>query len=162
MEFLIYALLSVKNNSGKLKPLLAGIKGIFGESLFAVHFDTVAAIVGEIKKVDLTTDRTRAIEYAGVIESLTHQFTLLPMRYGSMMESTEAIVNMFERNHNEILQNLEKVEDKFEFGLKVFCDSEKIKAEVRAKSEASVKQSSNPELEIKHCLRKKKLLNNKF
>ena len=44
MEFLIYALLSVKNNSGKLKPLLAGIKGIFGESLFAVHFDTVGDV----------------------------------------------------------------------------------------------------------------------
>jgi hypothetical protein len=52
------------------------------------------------------------------------------------MESTYVIIKMLVRNYHEIQRNLTKVENKVEFGLKILCDSEKIKTELIAKAEA--------------------------
>jgi len=152
MDKMIYSILSVKNNPEKLNTLLVGMKGIAGTGLFAVSFDQISAVVSNIKRADLIADKTNAIEYAGVIEKLAQQFTLLPMRYGSLMESTDAINKMLGRNYHEFQQNLHKVENKCEFGLKIFCDSEKLKAELRAKSEADTKTPAKPAPEIKNSV----------
>ncbi|MCX6233318.1 MAG: GvpL/GvpF family gas vesicle protein [Bacteroidetes bacterium] len=152
MDKMIYAILSVKSNHEKLNTLLVDMKGITGAALYGVSFDEISAVVSDIKRADLIADKTNAIEYAGVIENLAQQFTLLPMQYGSLMESTDAIKKMLERNYNKIQHNLLKVENKVEFGLKVFCDSEKLKAELRAKSEADTKTPAQPAPEIKNSV----------
>jgi hypothetical protein len=152
MGKMIYSILSVRKNPGKLNALLVGMKGISGVDLYAVSMDEISVIVSDIKRTDLIADRSNAIEYAGVIETLAQQFTLLPVRFGSVMESTDAIIKMLGRNYHEIQQNLQKVENKVEFGLKVFCDSEKLMAELRAKSEADTKTPAKPAPEIKNSV----------
>ena len=152
MDKMIYSILSVKRNHEKLNALLVGMKGISEVDLYVVSFDEITAVVSDIKRANLITDRSNAIEYAGVIENLAQQFTLLPMRYGSLMESTDLINKMLGRNYNEIQHNLLKVENKCEFGLKIFCDSEKLKAELRAKSEADTKTPAKPAPEIKNSV----------
>jgi hypothetical protein len=152
MEKMIYSILSVKRNPEKLSPLLVGMKGISGTDLNVVFFDEITAVVSDIKRADLIADRSKAIEYAGVIENLAQQFTVLPMRYGSIMESAESINKMLERNYHEFQQNLQKVENKCEFGLKIFCDSEKLKSELRIKSEADTQTPEKPATEIKNSV----------
>ena len=149
---MIYAIVFVKRDSEKLNTLLSGIKGISGSDLYPVTFDEISAVVSDFNRTNLIADRSNAIEYAGVIEKLAQQYTLLPMRYGSLMESTDIITKMLERNYPEIQQNLQKVEDKFEFGLKVFCDSEKLKTRLMAKSEANSKTPAEPDHEIKNSV----------
>jgi len=152
MDKMIYSILSVKKNPKKLNTLLIAMKGISGADLYAVSLDEISAVVCDIKRADLIADKTNAIEYAGVIENLAQQFTLLPMRYGSLMESTDLINKMLGRNYHEFQQNLQKVENKCEFGLKIFCDSEKLKAELRAKSEADTKTPAKPAPGIKNSV----------
>ena len=130
---MIYAILSLKNYSGNLNALLVNMQDNDGMNLEAVSFDGIAAVVSNIEKTSVIADKSNAIAYAGVIETLMPYFTLLPMRYGSIMESTVMIEKMLERNHDEIQQILEKVENKFEFGLKIFCDSEKLRSELSIK-----------------------------
>ncbi|MDZ4204673.1 MAG: GvpL/GvpF family gas vesicle protein [Bacteroidales bacterium] len=154
MDMMIYSILSVKNNHEKLNTLLITMKGISGTDLYAVSLDEISAIVSDIKRTDLIADRSNAIEYAEVIENLAQQFTLLPMRFGSLMESTDAIKKMLGRNYNEIQHNLQKVENKCEFGLKIFCDSEKLKAALTVKSEAGTKTPDKPAREIKNSMYK--------
>ncbi len=136
MDILIFALVLGRENMGPLNARLEGLKGPAETGLNTLCFREIAAVVGEIPKSGLNTDRDSAIAYAAVIETLVQQFTLLPMRYGSAMESEEAVLGMIGRNYNEILDNLKKVEDKFEFGLKVFCDSVKLRTEMKEKTEA--------------------------
>jgi len=120
---------------------VAGIRGISGAGLEAVfsncHPDVtgISAVVSDADRKDIIPNNTNTIEYAGVIDKLFQQFTLLPVRYGSLMESNGIVEKLLERNYKEIQQNLQKVENKCEFGLKVFCDSEKLHAELRAKAE---------------------------
>jgi hypothetical protein len=150
MEKMIYSLLSLKKQPDKLHALLAETKGMAGADLFALSFDNIAAIVSDIGMTGLIAGKSTALEYAAVIETLSQHFTLLPMRFGSVMESNEAIIHMLEKNHPDIEQNLLKVENKYEFGLKVFCDSETLMAELREKSEAASKTQGTTVAEIKN------------
>ena len=151
---MIYALVSVRGERGELDVLLNGIKGISGGHLYAVSANEVAAVVSDIEQSRFQADRAGAIEYAGVIEALSRQFTLLPMRFGSAMESTEAIHQMLERNYPGIDQNLRQVENKFEFGLKVFCDSEKLRTDLMAQSRADNPETTLPTSETPNSVYK--------
>ena len=138
MEILIYALVLLKTDARQLKARLEGMKGIGDAELFAITLDEISAVVCPKISPGLASGRSEALAYAGVIETLSEHFPLLPMRYGSVMESEEAILGMIQRNYPEMKRNLQWVEDKFEFGLKVFCDSAKIRSEIREKSEAAL------------------------
>jgi len=152
MEKMIYSILFVKNNQEKLNTLLIAMKGISGANLYAVSIDEISAVVSDIKRADFIADKKNAIEYAGVIENMAQQFTLLPMRFGSIMNSTEIISNMLEKNYSGFQKNLQKVENKSEFGLKIFCDTGKLKAELNLKSEETSETSQNPVTENKNSV----------
>jgi len=152
MDKMIYSILFVKNNQEKLNTLLIAMKGISGANLYAVSIDEISAVVSDIKRADFIADKKNAIEYAGLIENMAQQFTLLPMRFGSIMNSTEIISNMLEKNYSGFQKNLQKVENKSEFGLKIFCDTGKLKAELNLKSEETSETSQNPVTENKNSV----------
>ena len=135
MEMMIYTLVSVKSNPERLKLLLSGMKGISDVDVYAISCAEIAAVVSDITKADIITDQDSAIRYAEVIEIISQQFTLLPVRFGSTFASEDALMKVIESNYTQIHHNLQKVENKFEFGLKVFCDSEKVLAELKSKSQ---------------------------
>jgi len=149
---LIYTLSAVKKYPEKFETLLSGLNGISGASLYVVKCKEISAVVSDIKKADLIASRSIVLEYAEVIDNLAKLFTLLPMRFGSVMESIDAIADMLERNYCEIQLNLLKVEDKLEFGLKVFCDSEKLKEELLTKTKDGIKSPANPAHEIENSV----------
>jgi hypothetical protein len=152
MDKLIYSIVYVKNNSEKLNTLLSAIKGFSGTKLSAVTVNEISAIISDINKDELITNQPNAILFAGIIEELEQQFTLLPMRFGSTMESIGHINTMLEKNYPEFLNNLLKVENKFEFGLKIFCDTEKLTEELRTKSEEKEATSQKADIEIKNSV----------
>lgn len=152
MDKMIYSILFVKNNQEKLNTLLIAMKGISGANLYAVSIDEISAVVSDIKRADFIADKKNAIEYAGVIENMAQQFTLLPMRFGSIMNSTEIISTMLEKNYSGFEKNLQKLENKSEFGLKIFCDTGKLKAELNLKSEETSETSQNPVTENKNSV----------
>ena len=135
MEKLIYALMSDYAKSGHLASLISSAKGISDSSLYVISGGGLNAIVSDVNKSEFVADKSVAIDYANVIETFFTHFSLLPMRFGSIMESPEAVKAMLENNSPEIQQNLGKVAGKFEFGLKIICDSQILKAKLSAKSD---------------------------
>lgn len=148
MGKMIYAILS-NTNPDKLNSLLMGMKSITGAKLDTVTFQAITAIISEIERNELIANQTSAIAFAGIIENLEQHFTLVPMRYGSLLESNLTIHTMLERNYSEFQQNLQKVENQSEFGLKVFCDSRKLKEELKLISEAENIPNLKSDPEIK-------------
>ncbi|MEI7423539.1 MAG: GvpL/GvpF family gas vesicle protein [Prolixibacteraceae bacterium] len=134
MGKLIYAILTEKHSNQNLSSLLTGMRGLKGQELLAVSCEEIIAIISNVDKVSTIPERSGAIEYAGIIEHLSQYYTLLPMRYGSIMETPDDIKNMLGRNYEEIHQNLMYVQNKFEFGLKILCDFTKLKTEIQDKS----------------------------
>ena len=141
MEMMIYSILSVKSEPEKLDVLLSRLKGISDADLFTVRYNELTAVVSEIKRSDLIADKSNALAFAQLLEILSQQFTLLPVRFGSILESENAVTQMLGRNYQNIQQNLQKVENKNEFGLKIFCDSDALKSELMTKSESIAKNT---------------------
>ena len=164
MDKIIYSIVSTKNIPEKLNTFLLGVKGIDGACLHAVTFDQISAVLSDINRNDLFADKSRAIEYAGVIETLYQQFTLLPVQYGSVVESSDAVKKILDKNYSEIQRNLLNVENKLELGLKVFCDSEKIKAELKTKTDAEpiIEPIQGSENSIYRDYLNKKLIEHRF
>jgi hypothetical protein len=150
MAKLMYAILDTKNikcNGDKTAELFpewlmnftAGSHGVSVPDLKAVAYKDISAVLSDIEGKSIVTDNTSALCYADVIDELFQRYTLLPVRFGSVMESTGAVKKLLERNYDEIKQNLCIVENKYEFGLKVYCDTEYSNAELtralRAKEE---------------------------
>jgi len=152
MEKLIYAIVLTGDNPDKLNLILLERQGITGKNLRAAPFNQISAVTGEINRNELPDNKKLIIEYAGVIEMLSNDFTLLPMRFGSIMESDELIQKMLERNHDDFLQNLIKVENKYEFGLKVLCDPEKVRTEIKVKTNINQQAQANPTQETKNTV----------
>jgi hypothetical protein len=152
MGKLIYAILFNQPPIERLSELLSGMKGIAEAELATVTCNQISAVVSHIERVDLITSQANALTFARVIEYLSQQFTLLPMRFGSIMDSTDAVTKMLERNYPEIQHNLGKIENKSEFGLKVFCDHEKLMTELIVKSEAATSPVVKPDTESKNSV----------
>ncbi|MEI6276428.1 MAG: GvpL/GvpF family gas vesicle protein [Prolixibacteraceae bacterium] len=148
MKQMIYAIISA-NRDEAFQLQLKGMRGILGEDLQIIAFQEIAAVVSRTNRADLANVKSEAIAFAQVVENISTIFTLLPMRYGSLMDSEEAVVGMLENNYSDIDQNLRKVENKHEFGLKVMCDTEKLKINLQSRSESVGKplQKSDPESE---------------
>jgi hypothetical protein len=148
MEQIIYAIVQARREDGKLNEILSGMKGISDVRLNVVSYDEITAVVSDLNKNELVVGKSEALAFAGVIETLGGNFSLLPLRYGSMMKSSDDIKGMLERNHSEILQNLRKVEHRHEFGLKVICDPEKLKESLLSVSDAVHSFPENTESEV--------------
>ncbi len=138
MGKLIYSLISIEDTSEEsLTASLSAIAGISGAGLSAVCVNDISAVVSDVVKTGLISDRSVALEYSKVVETLEQQFTLLPVRYGSVVETIDSVIKLLENNYEAIHQNLQKVKNKQEFGLKVFCESDKLRTELKTNSDLS-------------------------
>jgi hypothetical protein len=144
MEKLLYAILLVKDDQEKLTRLTFGAEGISGLQTDAVCAGDIVAVVGDVTRAGFSPDKADAINYARVIEYLFPHFPLLPMRFGSILDSSEAVREMLERNCGALRQNLEEVRHKAEFGLKVICEPEILLDELRRKAEVGTEMTGTP------------------
>jgi len=148
MEKLIYAILDNNKQPDKLYKILSELKGISQSELMAVSFEQISAVAGSNEKKTFAATRDMAMAYADVVDNLAKHFTMLPMRFGSFMQSTDNIAKMLQINYTDFMLNLQKVENKLEFGLKVFGNSEKIKEHLKAKHDSETQVTQYKEGEI--------------
>ena len=116
MDQIIYSIVSVKKQHKELNALLVELKGISGSDLYDVFFDDVTAVVSNIHRNNVVASRPNIIEYADVIETLSQQFTLLPVRFGSVMESTDVIIKMLGRTMQKFSQTSGRLKTKSSSG----------------------------------------------
>lgn len=149
MEIIIYALLSDKEDSSELDLKLKRMQGLLNTEIYSLKKGQITAVLSNISRTNLITDSTNALLFAEIIDTLSQEFSLLPMRFGSLMESSNAILQMLERNYISIQKNLDQVKDKSEFGLKVFCDSAKLKADLIERTEYNDQEKDQLSTETK-------------
>jgi hypothetical protein len=123
---MIYAVVSATGTPEWLNEKLGRTRGVTGDPLSGILYGDIMAVVSDLKR-PVSAERSVAIEYAGVIDALSKDLTLLPMRFGSVMDSMDAIEQMLHLNYDDFCENLKRVENKSEFGLKVFCDQEELR-----------------------------------
>ena len=77
---------------------------------------------------DVTEDNILAHE--DVVESLMENFTVLPVRFHTVFDAKENILSMMGDYYTDFKDNLNRLRNKVEFGIKVIWPAEKIKEHI--------------------------------
>ncbi|MCF8347579.1 MAG: GvpL/GvpF family gas vesicle protein [Bacteroidales bacterium] len=142
MGRLIYSLVYTNDRQQQLNDQLAFMNGFSEERLFTVCFEEITAVVSEIEKTGLIANQANAILFADIIDQLHQHFTLLPMCFGSIMNTDDSVYQWLKMNYHELFKNMTKVENKLEFGLKIYCNPENLKKELRLERETETEKFS--------------------
>jgi len=143
MEKMIYAIVDSGKNQDGISEAMNCVSIAMGLPGYLVSYKDISAVLGILKEKTSNVSQTDALEYAHVIEKLALYFSLLPMRYGAIVKTDDDVRELLEKNYEALRQNLQKVENKDEFSLKVFWDY--LKSGKKIKKEAEYADSNIPE-----------------
>ncbi|MFT5238823.1 MAG: hypothetical protein ACI9M9_002439 [Flavobacteriaceae bacterium] len=128
MKKKIYAIIATNHNPKKIKDLTDTIKGIMGSDLYILSVNDIAIVASDIPSAEQISEKELALDFSRVIEELSQHVTLLPVRFGTFIKSNEIINQLLINHYDSFLTNLQKVENKCEFGLKVLYNCNKFSA----------------------------------
>ena len=124
MKKLIYALVSAGDDPAKLQEMTAGMRGLADEPLSLISTGAIHAVCGDTGAKGPEVSRDNALAFAAVTDAFWKDFTLLPVRFGSVMDSAETVLSMLVEKKDAILSGFSGVEGRCEFGIKVFFNQE--------------------------------------
>lgn len=96
--------------------------GIDGLQVYSILAGRVAAVVSDLLGEKIRPERSRLAAHQGVLKRLLAEITPLPMSFGILAESPEAVRKMLSRNQAPLLEQLRRVAGKVEMGLRVTWD----------------------------------------
>lgn len=107
-----------------------------GDAIQTINFMQLAAVVSNSPIMDYEESRRNMMAHTQVLEEVMRQFTILPVRFGTVAPSAEVIHNqLLERRYAELLNHLSEVEGRVELGLKAFWYDEIIFREIVEESQ---------------------------
>lgn len=132
-EDLIY-LYCITNNVPKLKE----IDGLVDNHYFIYH-QSLYAIVNKVKEsefgeenlktnlADLEWIKVKASIHEKVIEGIMKNACVIPFKFATLFNTADNLKTMLGQHLEEFKDILKKLEDKEEWGVKIYCDLEKLK-----------------------------------
>jgi 2-hydroxy-3-keto-5-methylthiopentenyl-1-phosphate phosphatase len=142
MEKLIY-LYGIIPASGSDAPPLPSFKGLDEESdVYSLPFGNIAAVISELDANDFneqelekkTNDakwlHEKAFHHHEALMQLYQNYPVIPMKFCTIYSGKENLQKTIETHQPKMVELLESIEDKEEWMLKIYCDSNKIKENV--------------------------------
>jgi hypothetical protein len=119
------------------RPLSFGLLGIGPEpsEVHTVHYKDIAAIVSNTPMVVLDPTRDNVLSHQRVNETVMQDHTVIPMSYGTVFKTDDDIMELLRSAYDAFTDVLNKMQDKFEFGLKVLWDRDEIIHEIESEDE---------------------------
>lgn len=105
--------------------------GIGGASLYTVESDGLAALVSSMPGEELALGREELTAHARVLEEVIRDTTVLPMRFGVVMEDEPAIkARLLDAHREELRQQLTDLAGKVELRLRAIYEEQRLMAEI--------------------------------
>ncbi len=119
------------------RPLSFGLLGIGPEpaEVHTVHFRDIAAIVSNTPMVVQDPTRDNVLAHQRVNETVMQGHTVIPMSFGTVFKTDDDIMELLRSAYDAFTDVLNKMQDKFEFGLKVLWDRDQIIHEIESEDE---------------------------
>jgi hypothetical protein len=122
-----------------------------GDEVYTVPLREFAAVVSSCPLIIFDPTRENALAHEHVNEVVMRDFTVLPMSFGTVFRTEDDIKAFLQGTYDALVEVLEKMEGKIEFGLKVNWDKDSIILELekendeirRLKSEIASQPSSS-------------------
>ncbi len=118
-------------------PLTFGPLGIGPEpsEVHTVHYRDIAAVVSNTPMVAQDPTRDNVLAHQRVNETVMQQHTVIPMSFGTVFKTGDDIIELLRSAYDAFTDVLDKMANKFEFGLKVLWDRDQIVREIEEEDE---------------------------
>jgi hypothetical protein len=93
--------------------------GFDGRPVYVISEGGAAAVVSDVPNRPLRPERRNMAAHYNVLKRLMSQSAVLPMGFGTIADSAESIVRILQVHQEALLDQLRRVEGKFEMGLRV-------------------------------------------
>jgi len=134
------------------QPLSFGPLGLGPEpaEVHTIHYRDIAAVVSNTPIVVQDPTRENVLAHQRVNETVMQKHTVIPMSFGTVFKTDDDIMELLRSAYDAFSDVLNKMQEKFEFGLKVLWDRDQIIREIedededirRLKSEISSQKGS--------------------
>jgi len=104
----------------KSSPVKFKIKGIDNGEIYTINEGKLSAVVSDVEIKEYLPIRENLVGHQKVIEGILKKYTLLPISFGIVAQSSDEVKELLRKNREKIFKTLKGVENKIEFGLKVF------------------------------------------
>jgi len=104
-----------------------------GDELYTISFDDISAVVSNSPIIKYSISRENTLAHEKAIEEVMKEYTVLPVRFGTIAEDEEKIKRILEKEHDRFLDLLKSLEGKKELGLKAVFKEESIYKEILEK-----------------------------
>ena len=95
----------------------------------------IAAVVSNTPMVVQDPTRDNVLAHQRVNETVMQQHTVIPMSFGTVFKTDDDIMELLRSAYDAFTDVLNKMQDKFEFGLKVLWDRDQIIREIEEEDE---------------------------
>ena len=103
------------------------IKGLSGAPVYTIPYRDIGIVVSDLdSQVQIKTDES-ILKHEEVMEALMDKFTVLPMRLYTVFCKKEDMLLKVKDHYEDFIENLDKVRDKCEYGIKVIWAGNVIK-----------------------------------
>ena len=106
-----------------------------GDEVYSVHYKEFGAVVSNCPLVIFDPTRENALAHEHVNEVVMKEFTVLPMSFGTVFRTEDDIKAFLKGTYDALVEVLEKMEGKIEFGLKVNWDKDRVIRELEHENE---------------------------
>ena len=101
-------------------PLRLDVAGLDERSpVYAIELQDLAAVVSEVPSGTRDPSRANLLAHERVNGAVLRERTVIPMSFGTVFRSRADVEELLRSAHDTFADVLEKLHDKFEFGLKV-------------------------------------------
>jgi Gas vesicle synthesis protein GvpL/GvpF len=109
--------------------------GIDPADVHTIHYRDIAAVVSNTPMVVQDPTRENVLAHQRVNETVMQQHTVIPMSFGTVFKTDDDIMELLRSAYDAFTDVLNKMQDKFEFGLKVLWDRDQIIREIEEEDE---------------------------
>ena len=106
----------------ELPPAYFGNIGINGAPVYQISQGSMAAVVSNISEKKIRPERKNLAAHNVVIKRLMENATVLPVAFGTIAASNQALMHILKQNSSTFSEQLDRVRGKVELGLRVVLD----------------------------------------
>jgi Gas vesicle synthesis protein GvpL/GvpF len=119
------------------EPLSFGPLGLGPDpsDVHTVHYRDIAAVVSNTPIVVQDPTRENVLRHQQVNETVMLKHTVIPMSFGTVFKTNDDIMELLRSAYDAFSDVLNKMQGKFEFGLKVLWDRDHIVREIEEEDE---------------------------
>ncbi len=118
--------------------------GLGGSGVYNVPYRDIGAVVSRIDLVAQGMADGHILEHEAVVETLMADFTILPMRFRTIVDGTDNLLSMMDSHYRDFTINLERLRNKLEFGVKVIWAADKVKENILRSRNSDTPEASGP------------------